>query len=89
MVDGLQVLDTAGFSLLELDAATEPIALKEYYPEFARWEGQCRFNPCYHDREPGCAVTAACQAGEMDPRRLERYRQLLQEVRQTWKERYD
>ena len=52
-------------------------------------EGQCRFNPCYHDREPGCAVTAACQAGEMDPRRLERYRQLLQEVRQTWKERYD
>ena len=83
------MLDTAGFSLLELDAATEPIALKEYYPEFARWEGQCRFNPCYHDREPGCAVTAACQAGEMDPRRLERYHQLLQEVRQTWKERYD
>lgn len=89
MKDGLRVLDTAGFSLLELDAATEPIALKEYYPEFARWEGQCRFNPCYHDREPGCAVTAACQAGEMDPMRLERYRQLLQEVRQTWKERYD
>ena len=89
MVDGLQVLDTAGFSLLELDAATEPIALKDFYPEFARWDGQCRFNPCYHDREPGCAVTAACQAGEMDPRRLERYRQLLQEVRQTWKERYD
>lgn len=89
MVDGLQVLDTAGFSLLELDAATEPIALKIFYPEFARWEGQCRFNPCYHDREPGCAVTAACQAGEMDPRRLERYRQMLQEVRQTWKERYD
>ena len=89
MVDGLQVLDTAGFSLLELDAATEPIALKDFYPEFARWEGQCRFNPCYHDREPGCAVTAACQAGEMDPMRLERYRQLLQEVKQTWKERYD
>ncbi|MGN0778066.1 MAG: ribosome small subunit-dependent GTPase A, partial [Aristaeellaceae bacterium] len=89
LVDGLRVLDTAGFSLLELDAATEPITLKSFYPEFAQWEGQCRFNPCYHDREPGCAVTAACQAGSMDEQRLERYRQLLQEVRQTWKERYD
>ena len=85
----IRVLDTAGFSLLELDAATEPIALKEFYPELARWEGQCRRHPCYHDREPGCAVTAACAAGQMDPLRLERYRQLLQEVRQTWKERYD
>ena len=89
MKDGLRVLDTAGFSLLELDGGMEPVTLKEYYPEFAAYEGKCRFEPCYHDREPGCAVTAACQAGEMDPMRLERYRQLLQEVRQTWKERYD
>lgn len=89
MVDGLRVLDTAGFSLLELDAKMEPIMLKEFYPEFADHEGECRFTPCYHDREPGCAVTEACACGKIDRERLERYRQLLQEVRQTWRERYD
>lgn len=89
MVDGLRVLDTAGFSLLELDAKMEPITLKDFYPEFSAYEGECRFTPCYHDREPGCAVTAACECGKIDPERLERYRLLLQEVRQTWRERYD
>lgn len=89
MVDGLRVLDTAGFSLLELDAKMEPVTLKDFYPEFAEYEGCCRFTPCYHDREPGCAVTEACEQGKIDPERLERYRLLLQEVRQTWRERYD
>ena len=89
MVDGLQVLDTAGFSLLELDGGMEPVTLKEYYPEFAEYEGKCRFEPCYHDREPGCAVTAACGEGAIHPQRLARYRALLTEVRQAWRERYD
>ena len=89
MKDGLRVLDTAGFSLLELDGGMEPVTLKEYYPEFAEYEGKCRFEPCYHDREPGCAVTAACGEGAIHPRRLARYRALLAEVRQAWRERYD
>ena len=89
MKDGLRVLDTAGFSLLELDGGMEPVTLKEYYPEFAACEGKCRFEPCYHDREPGCAVTAACGEGAIHPQRLARYRALLAEVRQAWRERYD
>ncbi len=89
MKDGLRVLDTAGFSLLELDGGMEPITLKTWYPEFDQYEGQCRFQPCYHDREPGCAVTAACAAGEIAPERLERYRALLAEVRESWRDRSD
>ena len=89
MKDGLRVLDTAGFSLLELDGGMEPVTLKEYYPEFAAYEGKCRFEPCYHDREPGCSVTAACGEGSIHPERLARYRALLAEVRQAWRERYD
>ena len=54
-----RVLDTPGFSLLELWEGLEPIRLKEYYPEFAPYEGQCRFSPCYHLSEPGCAVLKA------------------------------
>ena len=89
MKDGLRVLDTAGFSLLELDGGMDPITLKDYYPEFAEHEGECRFTPCYHDREPGCAVTAACENGDIHPERLARYRELLTEVRTAWRERYD
>ena len=89
MKDGLRVLDTAGFSLLELDGTMEPVTLKDYYPEFAPHEGRCRFQPCYHDREPGCSVTAACEAGQIDPLRLQRYRSLLSDVREAWRNRYD
>ena len=86
---GIRVLDTAGFSLLELDAKQEPEKLREAYPEFLPHEGCCRFAPCLHDREPGCAVTAAVEAGEIAPGRVMRYRQLLADVRETWKQRYN
>lgn len=89
MKNGLRVLDTAGFSLLELDAQMEPVQLKDFYPEFAPYEGTCRFQPCFHDREPGCSVTQACAAGNVNEKRLERYRSLLAEVRQVWRDRYD
>ena len=42
-----------------------------------------------HDREPGCSVTAAVAAGEIDGGRVTRYRQLLADVRETWKQRYN
>ena len=87
--DGIRVLHTAGFSLLELDAKMEPDKLRECYPEFQEYEGCCRFTPCMHDKEPGCSVTAAVQAGEIDPGRVERYRLLLADVRETWKQRYN
>ncbi|WP_329417441.1 ribosome small subunit-dependent GTPase A [Streptomyces sp. NBC_00704] len=44
--------------------------------EFARG---CRFHDCAHDAEPGCAVRAAVEDGELPPRRLESYRKLVRE----------
>lgn len=87
--DGIRVLDTAGFSLLELDARMEPDRLRECYPEFEPYEGRCRFTPCLHDREPGCAVTAALADGAVSQERVERYRTLLADVREVWKQRYN
>ena len=87
--DGMKVLDTAGFSLLEMERDMDPVTLKDWYPEFYPYEGLCKFDVCCHDREPGCAVTAACREGKLDPERISRYRSLLEEVRQTWRERYD
>ena len=83
------VLDTPGFSLLELWEGLEPIQLKEYYPEFFPYEGQCRFAPCYHLSEPGCAVLEAVNAGDISTARLERYHVLLKKVQEAWRNRYD
>ena len=87
-----QVLDTPGFSLLDLGylpSDTEPITLKEDYPEFMSYEGQCRFQPCYHLCEPGCAVLNAAKNGEISKNRLERYQQILKKTQEEWKKRYD
>ena len=84
-----RVLDTPGFSLLELWDGLEPVRLKDYYPEFAPYEGQCRFAPCYHFREPGCAALAAVKAGELSVGRVERYHALLQKAQKAWRESYE
>ena len=87
--DGLRVMDTPGFSLLEFEQVMDPAELQEYYPEFAPYFGKCRFQPCFHGSEPGCAVTQALKDGELSAARVERYRVLLDKTRQLWRERYD
>jgi ribosome biogenesis GTPase len=86
---GIRVMDTAGFNLLEAENDLEPEKLRERYPEFAPYEGKCRFRECLHDREPGCAVAEAAKNGMISTGRLERYRALLAETREVWRERYD
>ena len=87
-LDVMFVLDTPGFSLLELEDAIEPEAFAQLYPEYNALAGACRFQPCLHDREPGCAVHAAVDRGELSAARWARYRELLGEVREKWKGRY-
>lgn len=51
--------------------------LQTGYPEFTRFAGECRFNNCTHQHEPGCVIKAALAAGELPPRRYQRYLTLL------------
>lgn len=85
---GGMVLDTPGFSLLETELF-DPVELKESWPEFEKYEGQCFFQPCYHATEPRCAVRDAVAEGEIDTERHGRYAALLDEMKQRWRERYD
>ena len=87
--DGLRVMDTAGFSLLEPERNLAPEMLKERWPEFLPYEGKCRFRECLHDKEPGCAVTEAIRENKLSGSRVDRYRQLLNETREIWRNRYD
>ena len=85
---GGRVLDTPGFSLLESDLI-EPRELSQWYPEFQPYEGNCRFSPCYHAGEPDCCVKDALKEGRFPRERYESYIEILGEMRERWKMRYD
>lgn len=53
--------------------------LAALFPEFRPLIGQCRFHNCRHDREPGCALIAAMERGEILPQRLKLLRKLASE----------
>jgi ribosome biogenesis GTPase len=70
------IVDTPGlrgFGLVDLKK--EEIAL--YFPEMLRVSDDCRFAPCTHTHEPGCAVLAALERGEIAPSRYQSYLSML------------
>ena len=96
--NGLRIVDSAGFNLLEAEKGLAPDLLKDRYPEFRPFEGRCRFRGCLHDREPGCAVRAAAESSQppapppvspVSRERWERYRLLLEELRLQWDHRWE
>lgn len=87
--ENLLVFDTPGFSMLTLEENFEPSNLKNYYPEFINYEDKCKFSPCFHESEPGCAVLEAVEKGELSKERLQRYHELLKSAKETWRKKYD
>ena len=79
------LVDTPGFSSLYIENMEEQ-ELKDYFPEFRRYEGQCRFQGCRHIHEPGCAVKEALENNEISRLRYEDYLELHQELKE--KRRY-
>lgn len=76
---GLELIDTPGvraFALWGVDADE----LVEYYPELQPLIGGCRFGDCRHDREPGCALRAAVERGDVGERRFASYCKLRDEL---------
>ena len=71
MIDtpGLRSVGLAGGEgLAEVFADVEDLALG------------CRFTDCEHQTEPGCAVLAAIESGELPERRLQSWRKLQREA---------
>jgi len=74
------VIDTPGLRELQLwDVGAG--ALEETFADVEELAGDCRFNDCSHTREPGCAVLAALETGELAPDRLHSWRKLQRELR--------
>ncbi|MFF9819124.1 ribosome small subunit-dependent GTPase A [Streptomyces sp. NPDC014006] len=51
----------------------------QVFAEIEELAEECRFHDCGHETEPGCAVRAALESGELPERRLESYRKLQRE----------
>jgi ribosome biogenesis GTPase len=69
---GGYVADTPGLKALAL-WDIHPEELDGYFPELSGLVAACQFSDCTHLHEPGCAVRAAVEQGEVHPQRYESY----------------
>lgn len=79
IVGGGWVIDTPGIRTLHVSDIAAGLDL--LFAEISELAPGCRFRDCTHAHEPGCAVRAAVQAGNLDAGRLERWRKLVDENR--------
>lgn len=73
------IMDTPGFSSITFDDVTLE-RLTSLFPEFLLLEGNCKFSPCYHDKEPQCAVKVAVEDGRIELSRYEAYLVIRNEI---------
>lgn len=70
---GIKELGLVGFKIEEVS---------HFFPEMRARMSNCRFHNCLHHNEPGCAVKAALEAGELHPSRYESYLKMLEEIKE-------
>jgi len=76
---GGHVVDTPGVRAFGLEEMDPPEILLAY-PELAAHAPDCKFSACTHDHEPGCAVRAAAEAGEVPRWRYQNYVRILHSI---------
>ena len=64
-----------GFGLVDV----EKDEIARYFPEMLKASEGCRFTPCTHTHEPGCAVKAALEDGTISRERYNSYLGMLEE----------
>lgn len=76
---GALLIDTPG--LRSVGLWDDGAGLDQAFEDINRFAEACRFSDCRHESEPGCAVRAAIEDGELAAERLESHRKLEREVR--------
>ena len=72
---GGSLVDSPGVRSFRL-GGLERDALERGFREFGPYRGECRYRDCRHVQEPGCALRAAAERGEISPVRLASFHQL-------------
>lgn len=81
---GGQIIDTPGmreFGIVDISRQE----LSHYFPEMRKRLHDCQFNNCLHTDEPGCAVKAAVESGEIALERYLSYGAILESIEEeSW-----
>ena len=77
--EGGYICDTPGFGSLELFDVDKK-ELKDYFPEFAEYSRDCKFNGCIHIGERDCGVKNALEKGEISESRYKNYKLIYEEL---------
>jgi len=72
------LIDTPGLRAVSLWVADE--GMSRAFADVEALAAQCRFSNCSHTLEPGCAIRAAMERGELEPARFEHYLRLNNEL---------
>ena len=75
---GVMIIDTPGMRELGMWDVSE--GLGDAFADIEVFLGRCRFSDCRHESEPGCAIRAVLDSGELDISRWESYRKLQGEA---------
>jgi len=75
--DGIRIIDTPGLRELGL-WNVNGAEVAAFWRDFQPYLGQCRFSDCAHRTEPGCAVRAAVERGDVPDFRLQSYYRVLE-----------
>ena len=78
---GALLIDTPGMRELAMWDAVDGV--EDVFDEVAEAAARCRFRDCTHTHEPGCAVRAGVESGELDPGRVANYLKLHEEADRT------
>lgn len=79
--DNTFVLDSPGFSSLNVDFIEEESELREYFREIREYGQKCRFISCLHGNEPDCEVKNQVEKGNISKDRYENYLLFLEEIK--------
>jgi ribosome biogenesis GTPase len=76
--EGGMLIDTPG--MRELGLLDDAGGIETSFADVLAFAQRCRFRDCAHSGEPGCAVAAAIESGELPAERFASYRKLLAEI---------
>ena len=75
--NGISIIDTPG--MREIGMANTELGIDNTFSDIAKLAKQCKFSDCQHDTEPGCAVKAAIESGDLSVDRYILYKSLSSE----------
>ncbi len=88
LVDGGYIIDTPGFSSVELPDIKDAQELIALFPEFEN-RNACKFNNCLHLNEPFCKIKNAVESGDISKERYEFYKKVYDKLKYERWNRYE